>query len=221
MAVSEFTSQPFCNSPGCTTHHSPLNSPTKINEKNQEPPLLRGRKTRMASHPLPVDKAQKNRRMISQAELNFKIDLQNKFDNLRIDQVAGSSSTNTAQAHDNNIRPSNTTNRKTLNQNTKSNTTGNNNYLPPPVFLKITDDYRIQMKALNDRLPALRSKMTGEYFKLYTDTDDQHHELNQVLEEFKYELVLLYNIQKKVGPLRSSLRDSPETQTRKQYTATS
>ncbi|GFV88249.1 probable RNA-directed DNA polymerase from transposon BS [Trichonephila clavipes] len=126
----------------------------------------------------------KNRRTISQAELNFKIDLQNKFDNLRIDQIAGSSSTNTAQAQDNNIRPSKTTNRKTLNQNTKNNTIGNNNYLPPPVFLKITDDYRIQMKALNDRLPALRSKMTGEYCKLYTDTDDQHHELNQVLEEF-------------------------------------
>ncbi|GFY31796.1 hypothetical protein TNCV_4201051 [Trichonephila clavipes] len=129
----------------------------------------------------------KNRRTISQAELNFKIDLQNlttlestRYSRIFFDKYS-------AQARDTTTRPSNTTNRKTLNQNTKNNTTGNNNYLQPPVFLKITDDYRTQMKALNDRLSSLRSRMTGEYFKLYTDTDDQHHKLNQVLEEFQYE----------------------------------
>ncbi|GFX72006.1 RNA-directed DNA polymerase from mobile element jockey [Trichonephila clavipes] len=43
------------------------------------------------------------------------------------------------------------------------------------------------MKALTDHMPQLRSKMTGEYFKLYCDTFDQYHELNRILELLKYE----------------------------------
>ncbi|GFU48715.1 nucleic-acid-binding protein from transposon X-element [Trichonephila clavipes] len=43
------------------------------------------------------------------------------------------------------------------------------------------------MKTLTDHMPQLRSKMTGEYFKLYCDTFDQYHELNRILELLKYE----------------------------------
>ncbi|GFY58655.1 hypothetical protein TNIN_205451 [Trichonephila inaurata madagascariensis] len=37
LAVSEFTSQPYCNTPGCTVHHIPNSFPVKNNNKNQEP----------------------------------------------------------------------------------------------------------------------------------------------------------------------------------------
>ncbi|GFW47321.1 hypothetical protein TNCV_2648091 [Trichonephila clavipes] len=33
-AVSEFTSQPYCNTPGCTINHTPNNSPIKIITQN-------------------------------------------------------------------------------------------------------------------------------------------------------------------------------------------
>ncbi|GFW76905.1 PRE_C2HC domain-containing protein [Trichonephila clavipes] len=49
--------------------------------------------------------------------------------------------------------------------------------LPPPVFLKYSKDHRIQMKTLNDIYPELRSKLTGEYIKLYSDTDEERREL--------------------------------------------
>ncbi|GFX94031.1 hypothetical protein TNCV_3413931 [Trichonephila clavipes] len=43
------------------------------------------------------------------------------------------------------------------------------------------------MKTLTDHMPQLRSKLTGEYFKLYCNTFDQYHELNRILELLKYE----------------------------------
>ncbi|GFW26971.1 hypothetical protein TNCV_1378091 [Trichonephila clavipes] len=63
------------------------------------------------------------------------------------------------------------------------------------------------MKVLNDILPALRSKMTGEYFKLYTETDEQHHELNQVLEELKYEFFSIKP--KKDRPIKVVIKGLP------------
>ncbi|GFS64089.1 hypothetical protein TNCV_3944721 [Trichonephila clavipes] len=43
------------------------------------------------------------------------------------------------------------------------------------------------MKTLTDKMPTLRSKMTGDDLKLCTDTFDQHHQLNHILEQLKYE----------------------------------
>ncbi|GFT72099.1 hypothetical protein TNCV_2272061 [Trichonephila clavipes] len=94
MAVGEFTSQPFCNTPGCTIHHTPNNSPTKIIAQESIKSTATKRKENEDGFTSPSGRQiSKNRRTISQAERNFKIDLQNKFENLKIDQIAGSSST--------------------------------------------------------------------------------------------------------------------------------
>ncbi|GFV87405.1 RNA-directed DNA polymerase from mobile element jockey [Trichonephila clavipes] len=53
-------------------------------------------------------------------------------------------------------------------------------------MLKITDDFRAQMKTLTDKMPHIRSKMTGQYIKLYTGTFDQYHKLNDFLEKLNY-----------------------------------
>ncbi|GFV41460.1 nucleic-acid-binding protein from transposon X-element [Trichonephila clavipes] len=42
------------------------------------------------------------------------------------------------------------------------------------------------MKTLKDLMPKLRSKKTGEYIKLYTETIEEH-ELENLLEKLKYE----------------------------------
>ncbi|GFW07246.1 putative RNA-directed DNA polymerase from transposon X-element [Trichonephila clavipes] len=122
----------------------------------------------------------KNRRTTPANENNFKIDLRNKFNNLRIEQVAGPSLTETVNTQVNDTP--NTTSKP----NTETTSKGNSKLLPPPVFLEITTDYRNQMKVLNSKYPKLCSKMTGEYLKLYTDTDDEYYELQAFLENIKY-----------------------------------
>ncbi|GFT73581.1 hypothetical protein TNCV_4021801 [Trichonephila clavipes] len=81
----------------------------------------------------------------------FKINLQNRFNNLqpKDTKAAGTSRTNTTK---------NTT------LISRANNPGVKN-LPPPVFLKYTKDHIIQMKTLNDMYPELRSKLTGEYYE--------------------------------------------------------
>ncbi|GFY75717.1 hypothetical protein TNIN_175681 [Trichonephila inaurata madagascariensis] len=43
------------------------------------------------------------------------------------------------------------------------------------------------MKILDDIFPDLRSKLTGEYVKLFTNTDSQRRELIHKLDELKYQ----------------------------------
>ncbi|GFU40480.1 hypothetical protein TNCV_1208401 [Trichonephila clavipes] len=59
--------------------------------------------------------------------------------------------------------------------------------LPPLVFLKITDTHINQMKTLDDIYLDIRSKLTGDYIRLYTDTDEQRRELIHKLDELKFE----------------------------------
>ncbi|GFW03299.1 hypothetical protein TNCV_464131 [Trichonephila clavipes] len=59
--------------------------------------------------------------------------------------------------------------------------------LPPPVFLKYTKDHRIQMKTLNDIYPEIRSKLTGEYIKLYFDTDEERRDIIHKLDELQFQ----------------------------------
>ncbi|GFT59403.1 nucleic-acid-binding protein from transposon X-element [Trichonephila clavipes] len=91
-------------------------------------------------------------------------------------------------------KPKNTKAAETSHSNNTRNTTlqpkANNSViinLPPPVFLKITDTHRNQMKTFDDIYPDLHSKLTGEYIKLYMDTDEQRRELIHKLDELKFE----------------------------------
>ncbi|GFS85349.1 nucleic-acid-binding protein from transposon X-element [Trichonephila clavipes] len=43
------------------------------------------------------------------------------------------------------------------------------------------------MKTLNDIHPELRSKLTGEYIKLYSDTEEERRELMFKLDELEYQ----------------------------------
>ncbi|GFX08142.1 hypothetical protein TNCV_4783561 [Trichonephila clavipes] len=43
------------------------------------------------------------------------------------------------------------------------------------------------MKTLDDIYPDLHSKLTGEYIKLYMDTDEQRRESIHKLDEIKFE----------------------------------
>ncbi|GFX31365.1 hypothetical protein TNCV_2061811 [Trichonephila clavipes] len=148
LAVSEFTSQPYCNTPGCTIHNTPSCSSIKTTQNLKI--TATKRKENENGYVSPSNRQlAKNRRTTPVTENNFKIDLKNKFQQLRIEQAAGSSLTGTATTH-----TKDTTN-KILKSNSDTSTNGTAKFLPPPVFL----EYRDQMKVLNKRFPALRSKM--------------------------------------------------------------
>ncbi|GFY45169.1 hypothetical protein TNIN_221941 [Trichonephila inaurata madagascariensis] len=102
LAVSEFRSQPPCDTPGCTIHHTPSNSPTKSKKLETLKTPATKRKDNEDGFTSPSNRQiAKNRRTSSQTELNFKIDLRNKFQNLKIDQVAGPSSSTNGATHTN------------------------------------------------------------------------------------------------------------------------
>ncbi|GFS85359.1 hypothetical protein TNCV_75851 [Trichonephila clavipes] len=171
LAVSEFTSQPYCNTPGCTIHDTPSCSPVKSTQNITKTSAIKRKENENGYISPSSRQTVKKRRTTPVTENNFKIDLKNKFDNLRIQQAAGPSLTETANTQ------SNDTLNKTTKPNTVTITKGNTKFLPPLIFLEISNEYRDQMKVLNNKFPTLRSKMTREYFKLYTDTDEQYYEL--------------------------------------------
>ncbi|GFY71651.1 hypothetical protein TNIN_14441 [Trichonephila inaurata madagascariensis] len=105
LAVSEFRSQPPCDTPGCTIHHTPSNSPTKSKKLETLKTPATKRKDNEDGFTSPSNRQiAKNRRTSSQTELNFKIDLRNKFQNLKIDQIAGPSSSSNGATHTNSIQ---------------------------------------------------------------------------------------------------------------------
>ncbi|GFW10238.1 nucleic-acid-binding protein from transposon X-element [Trichonephila clavipes] len=124
----------------------------------------------MASSLPPPGKVSKNNLTYKE---KFKINLQNRSNNLqpKDTKVAGTSRTNTTK--NTTLIP-------------RANNPGAKN-LPPPVFLKYTKDHRIQMKTLNDIYPELRSKLTGEYIKLYSDTDEERREFINKLDKLEFQ----------------------------------
>ncbi|GFV89324.1 hypothetical protein TNCV_4151441 [Trichonephila clavipes] len=183
--VSELSSLPPCDTPNCTLHTSPNNSPVKINP--QEFPLFPSQRRQNVKIILTVlpppppphtqRKISKNSRSNSTSELNFNIELANKFnslDNLNI-QSQPIADTTKLPHHSNFATTKSTVNPipKTVN-------------LPPPTMLKITDDLRNQMKILTTKMPYLRNKKAGQHIKLYMDTFKQHDALNAFLDNVKF-----------------------------------
>ncbi|GFT71384.1 hypothetical protein TNCV_1151251 [Trichonephila clavipes] len=125
LAVSEFTSQPYCNTPGCTIHHTPSCSPVKSSLSISKTSSIK-RKENEDGYTSPSSRqTAKNRRTTSSNDNNFKIDLRNKFNNLTIEQVAGPSLTETV-----NTQVKDTPN-TTTKPNTDTTTKANSKLLPP------------------------------------------------------------------------------------------
>ncbi|GFY08574.1 hypothetical protein TNCV_810071 [Trichonephila clavipes] len=45
--------------------------------------------------------------------------------------------------------------------------------LPPPIMLFVEKNYKAQMAAITKTLPKIRSRLTGEFLKLYTDSAEE------------------------------------------------
>ncbi|GFT62052.1 PRE_C2HC domain-containing protein [Trichonephila clavipes] len=99
----------------------------------------------------------------------------------------------------------NTLNAPTPNQNTLN--APNPNYVPPPIMLKVIDAYKQQMKIITDKFPSTRGKLTGEYLKLYTNTNELHRQLIHLLEDLKYEFYVITPKEKR--PIKVVIKGPP------------
>ncbi|GFX92732.1 nucleic-acid-binding protein from transposon X-element [Trichonephila clavipes] len=203
LTVSEFSSLPNCEIPDCAVHHTPHTSPAKTNV-SELPTLLKSTATKRKETDIgfvspPTRKLSKNLKTNENPEPNFRIDLTNRFNGLENQEpittpVAGTSTGNASAT--------------STNRNTTTVVPENERKLPLPIFLKITDNYRVQMKIVNNFMPKLRNKMSGEYFKLYCDTHDQFDILNNFLEEQKFEF---YSITPKhLRPIKVVIKGLPK-----------
>ncbi|GFW56181.1 nucleic-acid-binding protein from transposon X-element [Trichonephila clavipes] len=63
------------------------------------------------------------------------------------------------------------------------------NQLPAPIMLFIDEElsYKAQMAAITKEFPKIRSRLTGEYLKLYTDTAEERRSAVQLLKKLKYQ----------------------------------
>ncbi|GFS35794.1 hypothetical protein TNIN_133661 [Trichonephila inaurata madagascariensis] len=130
-AVSDFGSLPYCDTPGCPVHETPTSSPVK-----SQPTKRKDEDGFISPPPGKVSKPN-----LTYKE-KFKINLENRFKTLKPQD------TNAAGTSINYI-PRNTTLQPKANNPSVKN-------LPPPIFLKITEHHRKQMKTLNDIFPDLR-----------------------------------------------------------------
>ncbi|GFT63890.1 nucleic-acid-binding protein from transposon X-element [Trichonephila clavipes] len=109
-----------------------------------------------------------NKRTTNASQLNFEIELNNKFKTLN-EETARTSTENT-EINDQN-----------------PNTTAIPQNLPPPVMLKINKDYHKEMKTITAKFPTVRGKLSGEYLKLYTNSPEQKDQLIEFLEIVDFE----------------------------------
>ncbi|GFT96331.1 uncharacterized protein TNCV_2081861 [Trichonephila clavipes] len=173
IAVSEYSSLPPCDALGCPIHGTPSETNSQnenFNDNGAEIIKNISQKRKENDDGFitpPLNKVNKLANCSSQ--LNFNIELKNKFLNLN-EESAEISTENASKNDDTNNSP----------QQTFKN-------LPPPVMLAVQKNYIQQMKEITDKLPFVRGKLTGEYLKLYTDTQEQQHRLIHLLEILDYE----------------------------------
>ncbi|GFX21639.1 nucleic-acid-binding protein from transposon X-element [Trichonephila clavipes] len=161
-----------CSTPGCTVHGTP---PTP-NISQQEFPALPKVNAQKRKENDDGFVSPSRRQTIKKPNLilspNFNVETNNKFSNLNQQEIAGTSNDNTTS----NDTPPTTNTPKT--------------YLPPPIMLKTSDETREtreHIKVITTAFPNIRSKLSGELIKLYTNTSIEYHKLLNLLDQHRYQ----------------------------------
>ncbi|GFX91429.1 nucleic-acid-binding protein from transposon X-element [Trichonephila clavipes] len=81
------------------------------------------------------------------------------------------------------------------------------NQLPPPIMLFVEKNYKAQMAAITKAFPKIRSRLTGEFLKLYTDSAEERRMAVQHLKLLKFQF---YTIKSKAErPIKVVLKGLP------------
>ncbi|GFW07564.1 hypothetical protein TNCV_3916971 [Trichonephila clavipes] len=83
------------------------------------------------------------------------------------------------------------------------------NQLPPPVMLLVEKNYKVQMTAITKEFPKIRSRLTGDFLKLYTDSSEERRQLVQLLKKLRFQF---YTIKAKAErPIKVVIKGLPRT----------
>ncbi|GFT59599.1 nucleic-acid-binding protein from transposon X-element [Trichonephila clavipes] len=160
-----------CNTPGCTVHGTPPPTPTASHQDFPALPATNPNKRKENDDDGFVSPSR--RQTIKKPNLilspNFNIETGNKFNNLKEQEIAAASNENNA------------------NDDSPPDTTANKNYLPPPIMLKTSQEIREHMRVITKAFPKIRSKLSGELIKLYTDNSIDYYKLLKLLDQEKYQ----------------------------------
>ncbi|GFX31661.1 hypothetical protein TNCV_4081851 [Trichonephila clavipes] len=81
------------------------------------------------------------------------------------------------------------------------------NQLPPPIMLYVEENYKAQMAAITKEFPKIRSRLTGEFLKLYTDSAEERRMAVQLLKRLKFQF---YTIKSKAErPIKVVIKGLP------------
>ncbi|GFY12514.1 PRE_C2HC domain-containing protein [Trichonephila clavipes] len=79
--------------------------------------------------------------------------------------------------------------------------------LPPPIMLFVEKNYKAQMAAITKAFPKIRSRLTGEFLKLYTDSAEERRMAVQHLTMLDFQF---YTIKSKVErPIKVVIKGLP------------
>ncbi|GFU30832.1 nucleic-acid-binding protein from transposon X-element [Trichonephila clavipes] len=164
MAVSDIDSYDPCTIPGCPHHEkTPHNSPSKLTQSTP--------KVQTQNNSYGKRKDNKEETIVSPNKFNIPKELlPNNVEN-----------------------PGSTTDERNTNsqrvENGSTNQVPAQNQLPAPIMLFIDEElsYKAQMAAISKEFPKIRSRLTGEYLKLYTDTAEERRSAVQLLKKLKYQ----------------------------------
>ncbi|GFY65567.1 hypothetical protein TNIN_245891 [Trichonephila inaurata madagascariensis] len=152
-----------CTTSGCTVHGTPPSSPSKSLKDYPALPKINSNKRKESDDgfisPTRRQTIKKPNLIINST---FSLETGNAYENLKEKDISGTSNSQDT----------------THNANTPSNTNQIKKFLPPPVMLYCTETIRNTMKIINTTFPHLRSKLSGEFIKLYTDNSEQYRKLH-------------------------------------------
>ncbi|GFT65923.1 hypothetical protein TNCV_4175991, partial [Trichonephila clavipes] len=102
---------------------------------------------------------------------------------------------------------------RTENRNIESNNSTNKSTaqtpLPPPVMLFVEENYKTQMAAITKEIPKIRSHLTGDFLKLYTDTHKERRLAVQLLKKLQFQF---YTLKAKADrPIKVVIKGLPRT----------
>ncbi|GFX15636.1 hypothetical protein TNCV_2131221 [Trichonephila clavipes] len=211
LAVSDIDSFEPCNIPGCPHHENPpQNSPLK---RTQSTPKINPhdnnsgkRKVRVNFEYPPLRKTA--RKIILDIPDNEEINLSpNKFALPQGAQINNLENTGPVASGSNLASPREVTTNN--GSNNPANQNAPQNQLPPPIMLFVEENYKVQMAAITKEFPKIRSRLTGDFLKLYTDSAEERRLVVQLLKRLKFQF---YTIKAKAErSIRVVIKGLPRT----------
>ncbi|GFY08592.1 hypothetical protein TNCV_810251 [Trichonephila clavipes] len=211
VAVSDIDSYDPCTIPGCPHHEkTPPNSPIKFTQttpKSNAQNINPCKRKDNSNFEYPPQR-KTARKIVLDFHDNEKINLSpNKF------ELPKTSNPNNLENPGSPVIEMNPTSPHTENRNIESNNSTNQstaqNSLPPLIMLFAEDNYKTQMAAITKVFPKTRSRLTGDFLKLYTDTPEERRLAVQQLKKLKFQF---YTIKAKADcPIKVVIKGLPRT----------